>query len=193
MGIKRNNNMKKIVFALYVAIVSCILFSCEESLESRIDKKLSTMSEMSELGTVEYTISKIVKANDNSFYTIGDRKILFSCQATMKAGIDLANFSADSIKVDEAKKSVVVNLPKPIVLSFNMPADKIHLEYQKVGTLRSDFTAEDRNALLKQAEEAIMADAPNLGILKDAEHNAKLFFEALFSQIGFESIEVNYK
>lgn len=183
--------MKKNLLTLSVAIVSGMLISCEDSLESRMNKKLSTISEMSELGTVEYTISKIIKANDNSFYTVGDRKILFTCKATMKAGIDLAGFGPDSIIIDNAKKSVVINLPKPKVLSFNMPADQIHLEYQKVGTLRSEFSAEDRNALLKQAEEAIIADAPNLGILKDAEHNAKLFFDALFSQIGFENIVVN--
>ena len=44
----------------------------------------------------------------------------------------------------------------------------------------------------KQAEEAIIADAENLGILKDAEQNAKLFFEALLAQVGFDNIIINY-
>lgn len=183
--------MIKVFRFAFVAIVSFMFGSCGESIEDKMNKKLSEMSELSELGTVEYTISKIIKANDNSFYTIGERKILFSCKATMKAGIDLSTFSPNNVKIEKATNSVVINLPKPKVLSFNMPADQIHLEYQKVGTLRSEFSAEDRNALLKQAEEAIIADAPNLGILKDAEHNAKLFFDALFSQIGFENIVVN--
>ena len=71
-----------------------------------------------------------------------------------------------------------------------MPPEKAKLEYEKVGALRFDFTAEERNNLLRQGEEAIMADAENLGILSDAEKNAQMFFEALLSQVGFEKINV---
>jgi hypothetical protein len=95
--------MIKIFRLAYIAIVAFMFVSCGESIEDKMNKKLSEMSELSELGTVEYTISKIIKANDNSFYTIGDRKILFSCKATMKAGIDLSNFSSDNVPSNLAK------------------------------------------------------------------------------------------
>ena len=178
---------KKNTLTLLVAVA--ILFTgCGKSLEKVAKEKFSTLTEMAEIGTVEYTISKIIKASDTKFYTIGDRKILFSCSATMKAGIDMTNFSADQVKIKD--KEITINLPKPRVLSFNMPPEKAHLEYQKVGSLRFDFTAEDRNNLLRQGEEAILADAENLGILADAEVNAKMFFEALLAQVGFEKIKV---
>ena len=179
--------MRKSVLTLIVA--SAILVSgCGKSLEDRAKEKFSTMTEMAEIGTVEYTISKIIKASDSKFYTIGDRKILFSCSATMKAGVDMTNFSVDQVKIKD--KEITINLPKPRVLSFNMPPEKTKLEYEKVGALRFDFTAEDRNNLLRQGEEDILADAPNLGILEDAEMNARMFFEALLSQVGFEKINV---
>lgn len=179
--------MRKSVLTLIVS--SAILVSgCGNSLEDRAKEKFSTMTEMAEIGTVEYTISKIIKASDSKFYTIGDRKILFSCSATMKAGVDMTNFSVDQVKIKD--KEITINLPKPRVLSFNMPPEKAKLEYEKVGALRFDFTAEDRNNLLRQGEEDILADAPNLGILEDAENNARMFFEALLSQVGFEKINV---
>ena len=184
--------MNKLFRLVYITTFPLIFMSCGESIEEKMNKKLSEMSEFTELGTVEYTISKIIKANDNSFYTIGDRKILFSCKATMKAGIDLSNFSPANVKIEKGNNSVVINLPKAKVLSFNMPAEKVQLEYEKVGLMRSNFTVENRNDLLKQAEEAIIADAENLGILKDAEKNAKLFFEALLAQVGFDNITINY-
>lgn len=184
--------MNKLFRLVYITTFPLIFMSCGESIEEKMNKKLSEMSELTELGTVEYTISKIIKANDNSFYTIGDRKILFSCKATMKAGIDLSNFSPANVKIEKGNNSVVINLPKAKVLSFNMPAEKVQLEYEKVGIMRSNFTVENRNDLLKQAEEAIIADAENLGILKDAEKNAKLFFEALLAQVGFNNITINY-
>ena len=179
--------MRKSVLTLIVA--SAILVSgCGKSLEDRAKEKFSTLTEMAEIGTVEYTISKIIKASDSKFYTIGDRKILFSCSATMKAGVDMTNFSVDQVKIKD--KEITINLPKPRVLSFNMPPEKAKLEYEKVGALRFDFTAEDRNNLLRQGEEDILADTPNLGILEDAEMNARMFFEALLSQVGFEKINV---
>ena len=73
--------MNKLFRLVYITALSFIFTSCGESIEEKMNKKLGEMSELTELGTVEYTISKIVKANDNSFYTIGDRKILFSCKA----------------------------------------------------------------------------------------------------------------
>ena len=179
--------MRKSIIALLVA--SATLFTgCGKSLEELAKEKFSILTEMAEIGTVEYTISKIIKASDTKFYTIGDRKILFSCSATMKAGVDMTNFSVDQVKIKD--KEIIINLPKPRVLSFNMPPEKAKLEYEKVGALRFDFTAEDRNNLLRQGEKDILADAPNLGILEDAEANAKMFFEALLAQVGFEKINV---
>ena len=188
--------MKNIRLLLFGGVL-LFCFSCDKTpdvpIESKLNEKLGTMTEMAELGTVEYTISKIVKCSDDAaFYKFGDRKILFSCHATMKAGIDLSDFNKDCVKLDDSKKSVTVTLPKPKILSYNIPIEGIKIEYEKIGAMRSNFTAKDRNLLLKQAEEDILADAPNLGILKDAEHNAKLFFEALFLQLGFENINVKY-
>lgn len=177
---------------LIIVALLLLCSSCGQSLEEKMNQKFSTMREMAELGTVEYTIRKIVMADDEAFYTVGDRKILFSCQATMKAGISLADFNVENVKVNEAEKSVEVALPKAKVLAFNMPAEKIKLEYEKVGTFRSNFTADDRNNLLRQGEKAILDDAANLGILKDAEENARVFFETLLKQVGFETVNVKF-
>jgi hypothetical protein len=38
-----------------------------------------------------------------------------------------------------------------------------------------------------------MADIDNLGILKDAEKNATLFFESLFAQLGVDKVNITYK
>ncbi|MBQ5691836.1 MAG: hypothetical protein IIV72_00085, partial [Alistipes sp.] len=64
--------MRKNILTLLVA--SAILFTgCGKSLEDRAKEKFSTITEMAEIGTVEYTISKIIKTSDSKFYTIGDR------------------------------------------------------------------------------------------------------------------------
>ena len=181
----------RILTLLLSAVMLLSLFTgCGKSPKKVAMEKFGVVTEMSELGTVEYTIAKIIKASDTKFYTIGDRKILFSCRATMKAGIDMAEFSKKDVKIKG--KEITITLPQPKVLAFNMPPEQAKLEYEKVGALRFDFTAEDRNNLLRQGEEAILADAANLGILEDAKKNAKMFFEALLAQAGFEEINVEF-
>lgn len=105
--------MKNIRLLLFGGVL-LFCFSCDKTpdvpIESKLNEKLGTMTEMSELGTVEYTISKIVKCSDDAaFYKFGDRKILFSCHATMKAGIDLSDFNKDCVKLDDSKKSVTIH------------------------------------------------------------------------------------
>ena len=184
--------MKTKIGLLVAVVVAGLLTSCT-SLEYRVKQQVKSMDGMSQLGTVEYTITKVVKVDHDAFYKFGERKILFSCRSYMKAGIDLADFSADDITVNRRDNSVTMELPQPKVLSFNMPVEEAKLVYESISGLRSEFTTDDRMNFLKQGEENIMADIDNLGILKDAEKNATLFFESLFAQLGVEKVNITYK
>ena len=186
--------MKK---TIYAAALLFMLSGCagskQETLTDKLNSQFSSMSEMAELGTVEYTITKIVKASDEAVYKFGDRKIIFSSKATLKAGIDLTNFSRQNISVDEKTKSAMVTLPKPELLSFNMPPEDTHLVYQKIGMVRSNFSTAERLLLLTQGERAILNDIENLGIMEDAEENARQFFVTMLAQVGFENITVKFQ
>ena len=191
--------MKKL-FLLTIAWASLMLTSCNKesipqlSLDQKLNQKMSEMTEVAELGSVEYTITKIIKASDDdSWYTVGDRKILFNCTAYMKAGIDMSEFDASKVKVNEADKSVVLVLPHAKMLSFNMPPEKTTVVYESVSTFRSNFSAADRNHLLQLGEKDIRKDVPNLGILEDAEKNASSFFKSLLRQLGFEKVTIKFE
>jgi hypothetical protein len=182
--------MKKLFYCL-LCLLLVGLYGCG-SKEAALNEAFGKMTNVSQIGTVEYGISKLIIADSRAFYKIGDRKIIFSCKATMKAGIDLDGFSAENVAIDDKSNTIKVKLPQPTILAFNMPAEQIKLEYSKVSGLRSSFSVEDRNELLKQGEAAIMADAANLGIFDDARKNATLFFEAMFKRVGFDNVEVTF-
>ena len=191
--------MKKYLFTM-VAVAALLLVSCsknqipEISLEKKLNQKLSEMTEVAELGSVEYTVTKVVKASDDAaWYKLGDRKILFKCTAYLKAGIDLNKLDASKILIDEEKKSVVITLPKAELLALNMPPDKSVLAYENVATFRSNFSAKDKNHLLQLGEQSILDEVPNLGILDDAQKNASSFFKSLLSQLGFELVTVKFE
>jgi hypothetical protein len=183
--------MKKNCFILMFIVVG-LLCSCGGK-DKKLDEALSKAVACAELGTVEYTITKLIMVDDDALYKFGDRKIIFSCRTTMKAGIDLKDFTKEDVKVSDKGRTVTINLPQPKVLSFNMSAEDIKLEYSKVSGLRTGFNTDERSSLLKQGEKAIVDDAPNLGIYEDAKENATDFFKALLAHSGFENINVCFK
>ena len=77
------------------------LHSCKPE-EDSINKKIMGIESMAELGTVEYTVTKIIKANDAAWYRYGDRKILFSSVAYLKAGIDMQELI--NLSLDQSRK-----------------------------------------------------------------------------------------
>ena len=185
--------MKKLSLKLIGLSLIIVLAGCNKAQE--IDKPMAKdITDMAELGVVEYTVTKNIKANDNqAFYKFGDRKILFSCKAIMKAGIDMKDFSREDVEVNDIDNSVVVTLPKAKILSLNLPPEEAKVVYEKVGTFRGKFSATDRTALLQQGEKAILESVDEIGILKEAEADAILFIKAFFSQAGYNNITVNFK
>ena len=162
--------------------------SCRPSIEKGISSRIASLSGTTELGTVEYTVKKIVRASDNQVWTVGDRKILFSTTSYLKAGVKLDGFSED-----KRDNSITVTLPKAILLSFNMPPEEIRTEYESYGVFRSRFSEAEQNKILRLGEERIRKDIDNLGILNEAEKNTTDFFVAMFNQIGIEKVNVIFE
>ena len=175
----------------FTALAILMLVGCSAINEQTIEGRVRQMAETSELGTVEYTVKKIVKCDDQQRFTIGDRKILFQSTAYLKAGIKLDHFTADDIQIDE--KIVTINLPHAELLSFNMPAEETTTVFENDGFFRSRFNAEEQNEILTLGEKDIRENVPTIGILQDAERNAKDVFTALLTQMGFNQVNVNFK
>ena len=173
-----------------------ILSGCgrRERVEDTVQREIEAISAMKQLGLVEYRVRKIVKADDEgAWYKIGDRKLLLSCTAYLKAGIDLSSFGPDDVVFDREAGSVSVTIPHSTLLSLDIPASEIRQEYDHVTMLRSSFTAEERNLLLRQGEKQIRDSVPSLGILEKADENARRFFESVFQKMGFTTVTVSFR
>jgi hypothetical protein len=186
--------MRKKRSKIYVLLLlTLIITSCVQT-EKQSEKQVENMlEELSGLVTVEYVVSKIVKASDNAtWYKFGDRKILFTCKASLKAGIDLSDLHRDSIHVDAMQKSVSLVLPKANLLSFNMKPADIHLVYEKTAITRFPFSNAERNIIMVQGEKNIRESVDEFGILTEAENNAKMFLETFLKQAGYEKINIKF-
>ena len=182
--------MKKTLIISILVAVLALFSACDNKEDNRVSWQ-QTLKEAAELGTVEYTVKKIVKTNDDQWYSVGERKILFSSTAYLKAGVDMAGFSADNVKIEG--KSVTVTLPHAKLLSFNMPAEETQTVFESYGFFRSKFSADEQNYILQLGEKNIREDVPNMGILQDAENNVKDIFTAMLSQMGFETINIKFE
>jgi hypothetical protein len=173
----------------------CILLaftSCTQKQDPLVQVEQGLKS-LSDLGTVEYVVSKIVKADDDAtWYKFGKRKILFSCKASLKAGIDLSELPKDSIEINDRKKSISLVLPSTKLLSFNMKPSDIRLAYEKTAITRFSFSNEERDMIMAQGEKNIKESIAELGILADAEKSAKTFLEAFLLQAGYSDISIRF-
>ena len=97
------------------------------------------------------------------------------------------------MKINKKDNSISITLPQVEILSFNMPPEEINQEFTMVTGFRAEFTPEEKQQLLVLGEKDIREDIPNMGIISDAEANAKLFFSAMFSQLGYESVDVKFE
>lgn len=149
------------------------------------------LQELEELGTVEYTITKVVKANDsNTWFKIGERKILITCEAVVKAGIDLKQLNESDISRNG--KTITIHLPPPMILSVNLPPEKIKVAFEKVSMFRDAFTGKERDALMVQAENQIRNSGAELGIIDQAKINTQVLLSSLLLQLGFEKVLLSY-
>jgi len=183
--------MRKILLSLSAVLLLAV--SCGTSQEELTQKRIQSLSNAAELGTVEYTVKKIIKTDDAVWYKYGKRKIIFTCAAFIKAGVDMKKFSADKVKINKKENSISITLPQVEILSFNIPPEEINQEFTMVTGFRAEFTPEEKQQLLVLGEKDIREDIPNMGIISDAETNAKQFFSAMFSQLGYDSVDVKFE
>lgn len=171
-------------------VLIVLLLSCGND-----EVKKSEVFEIRQIGTLsttEYTLAKIVKLDDEGeWYKFGNRKILISCKAKVKAGVDLSKIKDEDIKI--SGKKIEISIPAAEITSFDMDPKLMKTEMVEVTGFRFQFTQEETNDILKKGEKAIRKDMQSLNILNDAEKNAAVFIRDFYKQLGFEEVIVHEK
>ena len=113
-------------FKLLVLVSSILLSSCNNNpnvspdviTENKINgnKVVNQMKNLSSLGTVEYSFSKIIATSDDQWFSLGDRKILMTCKAYLKAGVDFGKITVPFIDAD--KKAIEVD--RNFAMAYNI-------------------------------------------------------------------------
>ncbi len=174
-----------------IVLTSLWLFSCKDEKKTE-GSVVQSIQQAGQLVTVEYSLSKMVRASDNrTWYKVGERRILISAEAVVKAGVDLQTITPEDAAIEGT--AIRLKVPPPRVFSVSIPPDKIRVLYEDVSFFRTRFSAAEREALLQQAERQIRALIDSLGILRTAQTNAETFLRNLLQQGGYQDITITFE
>lgn len=185
---------KTATYLMLSLLAAAMLTSCRRHRETLSDR-LNVLSEISELGTVEYTFSRLCAVDGTCLYKVGTRKAIYEAKAYVKAGIRMDGFSPDDVMIDKAGGKVKVTLPAAEILSFSIPPEEIVSVYHHVSGLRDEFSPKERLEYAVKAENSMRASVDSTDIFRDAENNAALYFKAMLSHFGYDpqSVEIIFR
>jgi len=157
------------------------------------------------LYTTEYHIHKIVTHNDilklkgnilrkdiDIKLPLGERKIAFPMDATLKAYIDFSDFSESNIERNGDKITILLPDPKVVMTSSKINRNEVK-EY--VGLTRSYFTDKELSSYEQQGRQAILNSVSQLGIKLTAQENAARVLVPMLREMGYkeENITIAFR
>lgn len=184
--------MNKLLLPL-LCILALTCASCKNSglNDDPFGAEIKALQSQNAIGTVEYTIQKIVLFDDKKI--TGDRKVVYTVVAHLKAGIPMDDFDSSDVKINKLSNTIDVTLPHAKLLYLNIPPEEIKEEYRKVGILRRKISPQDADSILNKGEQNIRAKIDEYGILKDAEINAEAMVKSLFQSASNKKVTVHFK
>lgn len=205
---------KKITF-VSLLMIALLAVSCSKRQEQKVEveqPKVDTTAVLvmqaqkcSRLYTTEYRMHKVITHDDqlslkgkvlNHDYDVklplGERKVAIPVDATVKAYIDFANFSAENVVRDSSHIEIILPDPHIILSSSRINHNDIQ-EY--VALTRSRFTDAELSAFEQQGRQAIIADIGKTNILESARIGAANVLVPMLQQMGFkaENITISFR
>ncbi len=195
----------------YTLILAIILFSlcgCHQQQEEEIvavpadtlPSLITHIRQCSRIYTTEYKIHKIVTHDDvirlkgtflaqdfNFKMPLGDRKIAIPMDATLKAYIDMSDFSERNVEKTDGK--MIITLPDPQVVMTSSKIDQKNIK-EYVGLVRSHFTDAEMTNYERQGRAAIIESIPQLNILHTAQENAARVLVPIIRQLGYQEQDI---
>lgn len=153
---------------------------------------VSQVKDISELATVEYTVSKVILSAKKGTLSIGTATFMAESEATITAGIDMNKLSAEDIIIHE--KQITLKLPAIEIINFSYPAEKFKpIDRYIENSFWTKITVEDKEELYRQAQSAIMNQIQLIGIKETAEKNTRKLLVPILERSGFEEIYIHFK
>ena len=204
--------MKKIVI-LIMTLTTLLMTGCKSEngdttqviVTDTVPSLVIQIQKCARLYTTEYHIHKIVTHNDilklkgnilrkdiDIKLPLGERKIAFPMDATLKAYIDFSDFSESNIERSGDKITILLPDPKVVMTSSKINRNEVK-EY--VGLTRSYFTDKELSSYEQQGRQSILNSVSQLGIKQTAQENAARVLVPMLTEMGYkeENITIAFR
>lgn len=186
---KRTLLLAGLILALFLLLALCIFLITRDGKtepEPVITSELlkGQLLAIEELGTAAYYYTGVGKyENQSEFFgwkvPFTDKSFIITYDGVIKAGVKLDGVD---VRVNDAKKTITVTLPKGEFLSHEIPEDSIQILDQSNGLFNS-ITIEDYIGFSSEQKEVMAQRAIDSGLLAEAEENARATVEACLSLV----------
>lgn len=134
----------------------------------------------------------LLKQDFNLKVPLGDRKIAIPMDATLKAYIDLSQFSEQN--VERQGERITIVLPDPQVVLTSSKIDQKSVR-EFVALSRAHFSDAEMTRYEQQGREAIIGSIPQLGIIETAKANAARVLVPMLTELGYreENITIAFR
>ena len=195
---RKTIHMLKWLLAAWIPVLVLAGCSSDQASKKVVQKTIAKITPEQRLELVSYKTKSVARSGeddkDKAFYIIGDRKMLVSFMADVRAGIDLKDFNPKKdIVLRRKDRSAVIKLPDPVVFTCDVPIDSVNFEKGEKGFLRPKFTHDEVVHVASLGKQNILKEIENeqrYPILKDAKENARRTFTSLFNALGYTKVEV---
>ncbi|MCA9954182.1 MAG: DUF4230 domain-containing protein [Ardenticatenaceae bacterium] len=148
------------------------------------------INDLARLETASVELEKIVTAERNNDYLWGamGETLIFVANGKVVAGVDLADMTPADIQVVDPT-TVMVHIPEAELFD-DLPAldnDKSYVADRDTGLLtRADPELETE--VRRLAEDVLIEEAMNSGVMEQANYNAQQFMLTFMQGLGFETV-----
>ncbi len=182
---------KKAALLALLAAIAVFLWLRRDK-EPEVDRQavVAQVQRLNQLATVKYTVQKVVGLEEAA-RPIGAERILLIIQATVTAGVDLAELRPDHISVRD-DGGVVVRLPEAQLLHVAVDEKETRV-WDRQTTWWTPWVPYSKDLEQKarlQGLEAIRSAAIEMGILRQAEQNAQDAVRGLLELAGVTPVIV---
>ena len=122
----------------------------------------------------------------------GQLKVAIPMEATLKAYVDFAEFSADNVRRDSTHIELILPDPRIVLTSSRIDHNEIK-EY--VALMRSNFSEEELQSYEMQGREVIIHDIANSDITERARQSAANAIVPILRQLGYkpQNITISFR
>lgn len=155
---------------------------------------------LSSLATAQAHVKAVLQEEDNKIFGKQintnfpgtKRKVLFIVPSSVMAGIDLSDVTENNINVNDEEKILTIAIPPAKIIGDPvLYVDKIEV-FSQEGLFRSEMDLAEGFNFASEANEIVIREATDQGLLKAAEDNAKTVIKQFFEHLGYDvTVNIN--